>query len=130
MIFLSKYSFKKPVLHLSWYFYCFIKLNLTYWFRQRHVWNLPNQFCMKSTWNIEVFWVVITTNWEGSSIEFSKWLMQHFQPAFSLLYNLFSPFTPKISLVILLTVCHTILQILFGKFGFGSTNNLLIDIFL
>ena len=56
--------------------------------------------------------------------------MQHFQPAFSLLYNLFSPFTPKISLVILLTVCHTILQILFGKFGVGSTNNLLIDVFL
>ena len=39
--------------------------------------------------------------------------------------------TPKISLVIPLTVCHTVRVMLkFGEFGIGSTNNLLTDIFL
>ena len=41
-----------------------------------------------------------------------------------------NPFTPKISLTILLTFCHTILMMLFGEFGIGSTDNDLIDIFL
>ena len=38
--------------------------------------------------------------------------------------------TPKISLVILLTVCHTVLMLKFGEFGIGSTYNLLTDICL
>ena len=42
----------------------------------------------------------------------------------------FKPFTPELSIVILLTVCHTILINDFGEFGIGSTNNLLIDISL
>ena len=41
-----------------------------------------------------------------------------------------NPFTPKISKVILLTVCYTILVMLFGEFGLGSTNNPLFDIFI
>ena len=41
-----------------------------------------------------------------------------------------NPFTPKISTVILLTVCYTILVMLFGEFGLGSTNNPLVDIFI
>ena len=47
-----------------------------------------------------------------------------------------NPFTPKISLVILLTISHmgdTCIQFLwcqFGEFGIGSTYNLLTDIFL
>ena len=45
-------------------------------------------------------------------------------------WNSFDPFPPKISLVIPLTVCHTTLIILLGEFGIGSTNNLLIGIFL
>ena len=40
----------------------------------------------------------------------------------------FNPFTPKISLVILLNDCHTIPMIL--EFVIGSTNNPLIDISL
>ena len=39
----------------------------------------------------------------------------------------FSSFSPIISLIILLTVCHTILMIYFGKFG--STKNPLTDSF-
>ena len=42
----------------------------------------------------------------------------------------FKPFTPEISLVILLTVCYTIFMMLVGKIGIGSTNIPLIDIFL
>ena len=39
--------------------------------------------------------------------------------------------TTKISLVILLTVCYTVLVMLkFGEFGIGSTYNLLTDICL
>ena len=42
-----------------------------------------------------------------------------------------NPLTPKISLVILLTVYHTVLVIFkFGEFAIGSTYNLLTDIFL
>ena len=37
--------------------------------------------------------------------------------------------SPKISSVILLTVCHTILMIKFREFGIGSTYSSLIDIF-
>ena len=45
-----------------------------------------------------------------------------------------NPFTPQISLVILLTVCHTKLTMLlymyFGEFGIVSTSNPLIDFFI
>ena len=41
-----------------------------------------------------------------------------------------NPLTPKISLVILLTVCHTVLVMLVWRIGTGSINNPLIDIFL
>ena len=40
------------------------------------------------------------------------------------------PLTPKISLVILLTVCHTILLMTIGKFDILLTNNPLIDIII
>ena len=47
---------------------------------------------------------------------------------------LVNPFTPQISLVILLTVCHTKLTMLlymyFGEFGIVSTSNPLIDFFV
>ena len=47
-------------------------------------------------------------------------------------WHLINPFTPKIWVVILLTVCHTtqLLWCYFGEFGIGSTNNPLIYIFL
>ena len=45
------------------------------------------------------------------------------------LLNQSSARSPKISLVILLTVCHTILMIKFREFGIGSTYSSLIDIF-
>ena len=36
----------------------------------------------------------------------------------------FNPLTPKISLIILLTVCHIVLlKFKFGEFGNGSSNN-------
>ena len=42
-----------------------------------------------------------------------------------------NPFALNIYLVILLTVCHTILMILVrGEFGIGSSNDPLVDIFL
>ena len=41
-----------------------------------------------------------------------------------------NPLTPKISLVNLLTVCHTVLVMLVWRIGTGSINNPLIDIFL
>ena len=41
-----------------------------------------------------------------------------------------NPFTPQISLVILLSVCHTNLMMLVGEFVFGSTDNPLINISL
>ena len=41
-----------------------------------------------------------------------------------------NPLTPKISLVILLTVCQTVLVMLAGESGFESTYNPLIDIFI
>ena len=41
-----------------------------------------------------------------------------------------NPLTPKISLVILLTVCHTILVMLVWRIGIGSINNPLLDILL
>ena len=42
-----------------------------------------------------------------------------------------NPFALNIFLVILLTVCHTILMILVQReFGIGSSNDPLIDIFL
>ena len=41
-----------------------------------------------------------------------------------------NPFTFKISLVILLTVCQTVLVMLVGESGIGSTYNPLIDIFI
>ena len=42
-----------------------------------------------------------------------------------------NPLTPKISLVILLTVCHTVLVMLILRIWYcQSTNNPLIDIFL
>ena len=37
--------------------------------------------------------------------------------------HLCNPLTPKISLVILLTVCHTVLLMLVGEFGIGSTSS-------
>ena len=40
-----------------------------------------------------------------------------------------NPLTPKISLVIFLTVCHTIIVIFCGEFGIGSLYNPLFDIF-
>ena len=43
---------------------------------------------------------------------------------------MFNPCTPKISLVILLTVCQTILIMLVGEFGIRSISNPIIDIFL
>ena len=46
------------------------------------------------------------------------------------MHALIYPFTPKISIVILFTVCCTILVMLFGEFGLGSTNNPLVDIFI
>ena len=46
------------------------------------------------------------------------------------MHALINPFTPKISIVILFTVCCTILVMLFGEFGLGSTNNPLVDIFI
>ena len=46
------------------------------------------------------------------------------------LLNAVNPLTPKISVVILLSVYHTVLVILLGEFDIGSTNNPLIDIFL
>ena len=42
----------------------------------------------------------------------------------------FNPLTPKISSVILLTVCRTVLEMLVLEFGIGSTYNPLIHIFL
>ena len=45
-------------------------------------------------------------------------------------YFLFNPLTPKISLVILLTVFHTVQYCYCGEFGIGSTYNPPIDIFL
>ena len=42
----------------------------------------------------------------------------------------FNPLTPKISLEILLTVCHTVLVMLVWRVGIGSTYNPLTDIFL
>ena len=41
-----------------------------------------------------------------------------------------NPLTPKMSLVILLTVCQTVLVMLVGESGIGSTYNPLIDIFI
>ena len=41
-----------------------------------------------------------------------------------------NPLTPKISSVILLKVCYTIILLLLQRFGIGSTDNLLTDIFL
>ena len=41
-----------------------------------------------------------------------------------------NPLTPKIPLVILLTVCQTVLVMLVGESGIGSTYNPLIDIFI
>ena len=41
-----------------------------------------------------------------------------------------NPLTPKISLVILLTVCQTVLVMLVGESGIRSTYNPLIDIFI
>ena len=41
-----------------------------------------------------------------------------------------NPLTPKIPLVILLTVCQTVLGMLVGESGIGSTYNPLIDIFV
>ena len=38
-----------------------------------------------------------------------------------------NPFTPKISSVILLTICHTILMMLVGEFGIGSTCSPIIE---
>ena len=46
------------------------------------------------------------------------------------LYLTLHPSTSKILLVILLTVCHTILLFELGEFGIRSTNHLLIDVFL
>ena len=46
------------------------------------------------------------------------------------MHALINPFTPKISIVILFTVCCTILVMLFGESGLGSINNPLVDIFI
>ena len=41
-----------------------------------------------------------------------------------------NPLTPKIGVVILLTVCRMIFILLVGKFGTGSISNLIVGIFL
>ena len=55
---------------------------------------------------------------------FSLLIFKHKKWLFHCYYELIiNPFTPKISLVILITVCHIILVILIGKFGNEFTNN-------
>ena len=64
---------------------------------------------------------LLTPNlWLCSSVRSSTQLLSR--------WHGFNPFTPKISLVILLNDCHTIPMIL--EFVIGSTNNPLIDISL
>ena len=55
---------------------------------------------------------------------FSLLIFKHKKWLFHCYYELIiNPFTPKISLVILITVCHIILVMLIGKFGNEFTNN-------
>ena len=51
-------------------------------------------------------------------------------PLWNSLFSVINPLTPKISLVILLTVYHTVLVELVGRIGIRSIHNPLIDIFL
>ena len=45
-------------------------------------------------------------------------------------YCYLNRFIPKISLVILFTLCHTIVMMLVGRIWIGSNDNPLVDVFL